>query len=153
MKDNTNNRIQKLSCCYIENLVSMQHNSCALQRRKSDYKNEMIGFNLDDYYEIIKPMFLLEKEVKVEDVKDTLRLNVAMMKFLQHPEMHALDEIWVCPNLLRGMKINAIEIINTKLFLRCKMEIKMEIKMKIHIMIQQTTTLNIIKGQSIQALC
>ena len=104
MQDDTNNIIQKLRCCCIVKMVSTHHKSCAFQRRKSDNKNEMIGFNLDDDYEIIKLRCCLAKEVKVENMKDDRRINVVMMKLLQHPDMRTLDETCAYPNLIRGMK-------------------------------------------------
>ena len=64
----------------------------------------MIGLNLDEDYECIKLLNLLVKEKKPEDVEDTRQLNVLMTQLLQHPDVHSDDEMWVCPNLLRGIK-------------------------------------------------
>ena len=79
----------------------MQHKSCAFQRQKNEHnKKRMIGLNLDEDYECITLLNLLVKEKKPDDVEDT-RL---MTQLLQHPDVDSDDEMWVCPNLLRGIK-------------------------------------------------
>ena len=147
--DNTNNNIKKLSFCYIEKLALMKHKSCAFQRQKSEHnKNRMIGLNLDDDYECIKLLHCLVKENKAEDVKDTRRLNVLMMKLLQHLDVHSYEGTWVYPNLLRGIKSKYQRKHEDENNSKAK-----EKNMTIPILILQIIRLSAINGQIIQALC